>query len=131
MPPDHYAFVVIPDHIGAIPFGRNAQGGLMLPPVQPSSLGPRLVVQTDQELARWPDLFARDIIGRLKREPLTRVAANLLTPKVPPPHTLPDRWFCWSARTRSLVPVDLALESDLGNWDMAWRAALSNAGCDR
>ena len=128
-PADGYAFVVVPDHVGAIPFGRNAQGGLMLPPVQESPLSPKLVVQTDGELARWPDLFTRDIIGRLRREPVVSIAANLLTPKVPPPHALPDRWFCWSPRTRTLVPLDLALDPDLRNWDEAWRDALSVAGC--
>ena len=127
--PDGYAFVVVPDHVGAIPFGRNAQGGLMLPPVQAASIAPELIVQTGDELARWPDLFTRDIIGRLRREPVANVAANLLTPKVPPPHALPDRWFCWSPHTRALVPVTLALEPDLANWDDAWRNALTAAGC--
>jgi len=128
-PATGYAFVVVPDHVGAIPFGRNAQGGLMLPPVQAASLGPKLVVQTDAELARWPDLFTRDIIGRLRREPVTSVAANPLTPKVTPPHELPDRWFCWSPRTRALSPVTLALEPGLANWDIAWREARAFAGC--
>jgi len=128
-PAEGYAFVVLPDHVGAIPFGRNAQGGLMLPPVQATSLGPKLIVQTDAELARWPDLFARDIIGRLRREPVTSVAANLLTPKVPPPHALPDRWFCWSSRSHALVPLTMALEPGLGNWDVAWRDAMSAAHC--
>ena len=128
-PPDGYAFVVIPDHLGAIPFGRNAQGGLMLPPVQPASLGPKLIVQTNDELAHWPDLFSRDIIGRLRREPVTSVAANLLTPKVPPPHALPDRWFCWSPQAHALIRLDLALAPGLENWDAAWRDALSRANC--
>ncbi len=128
-PANSYAFVVVPDHVGAIPFGRNAQGGLMLPPVQPKPLGAKLVVQTPVELARWPDLFERDIIGRLKREPATSVAANLLTPKVPPPHALPDRYYCWSPRARALQPVTLALAPDRSNWDAAWRSALAAAGC--
>jgi len=128
-PPDGYAFVVIPDHVGAIPFGRNAQGGLMLPPVQERPLGAKLVVQTDQELARWPDLFERDIIGRLRREPATSVAANLLTPKVPPPHALPDRYFCWSPGVQALEPLTLALDPGLANWDDEWRRALSAAAC--
>jgi hypothetical protein len=128
-PPDGYSFVVIPDHVGAIPFGRNAQGGLMLPPVQERPLGAKLVVQTDLELARWPDLFERDIIGRLRREPATSVAANPLTPKVPPPHALPDRYLCWSPRAEALVPVSLALAPDLANWDDEWRRALPAAGC--
>ena len=101
----------------------------MLPPVQASSLGPKLIVQTDAEIARWPDLFERDIIGRLRREPVTSVAANLLTPKVPPPHALPDRWFCWSSRSHALVPLTMALEPGLGNWDAAWRDAMSAAHC--
>jgi len=128
-PPTGYAFVVVPDHVGAIPFGRNAQGGLMLPPVQREPLGAKLVVQTADELARWPDLFERDIIGRLRRESATSVAANPLTPKVPPPHALPDRYFCWSPQARALQPVTLALAPDRSNWDGAWRTALAAAGC--
>jgi hypothetical protein len=116
---------VIPDHLDAIPFGRNAQGGLMLPPVQAQSLSPKLVVQTTEELARWPDLFERDIIGRLRREPLGSVAANPLTPKVPPPHMLPDRYFCWSPRAAALVPLPLIRD----DWDAAWSRGLDAAGC--
>ena len=127
--PEGYAFVVLPDHVGAIPFGRNAQGGLMLPPVQAASIAPKLIVQTGDELARWPDLFTRDIIGRLRREPVTSVAANPLTPKVPPPHAMPDRWFCWSPRAHALVSVTPALEPGLANWGDAWRKALAAAGC--
>jgi hypothetical protein len=129
--PGGYAFVVIPDRIGAIPFGRNAQGGLMLPPVQSASLAPQLVVQTSDELTRWPDLFTRDIIGRLRREPLKNVAANSLTPRVPPPHVFPDRYFCWSPRARALVPLELGLDPGLGNWNSAWQRALFAAGCSQ
>jgi hypothetical protein len=60
---------------------------------------------------------------------VTSVAANLLTPKVPPPHALPDRWFCWSPRTHALVSLALPLEAGLGNWDVAWRDAMSAANC--
>jgi hypothetical protein len=128
-PADGFAFIVIPDHVDAIPFGRNAQGGLMLPPVQAQSLSPKLVVQTPEELARWPDLFERDIIGRLRREPLGSVAANPLTPKVPPPHMLPDRYFCWSPRAAALVPLPLIRDVALGDWDAAWSRGLDAAGC--
>ena len=41
MPAASYAFVIVPDRIGSIPFARNAQGGLMSPPVQPRSLSPQ------------------------------------------------------------------------------------------
>ena len=129
VPSGGYAFVVLPDYIGAIPFGRDSQAGLMLPPLQKRSLAPRLVVQTSIELDRWPDLFQRDIIGRLQREPLGDVAANPLTPKVPPPHLYPDRYYCFNPRSRALVPLALQFAPDLADWTQQWQQALTRAGC--
>ena len=129
VPPDGYAFVVLPDYVGSIPFGRDSQAGLMLPPLQTHSLAPRLVVQTSIELDRWPDLFQRDIIGRLQREPLADVAANPLTPKMPAPHLRPDRYFCFSPATHKLVPLALHFAPDLSDWTQQWRNALAEAGC--
>ncbi len=129
VPAGGYAFVVVPDYVGAIPFGRNSQAGLLLPPVQAASLAPRLIVQTTMELDRWPDLFTRDIIGRLRREPLLDVAANPLTPKMPPPHALPDRYYCFSPATRALVPLALDFAPGLSDWSARWRSALATNGC--
>ncbi len=129
VPPDGYAFVVLPDNIGAMPFGRSAQAGLLLPPLQARSLAPQAIVQTTFELERWPDLFKRDIIGRLRREPLSEVAANPLTPAMPPPHARPDRYFCFSQQSRTLVPLALHFAPDLSDWMLQWRQALDSAGC--
>ena len=129
-PAEGYAFVVIPDHVGAIPFGRNAQGGLIVPPVQAQPLSSRLIVQTPDGLAQWPDLIERDIIGRLRREPLARVVANLRPPKVSPPYALPDRYFCWSPHARALVPLPSIADAGLANWDATFARALDAAGCE-
>ena len=126
--PGGYAFVVVPDHIGPIPFGRTAQGGLMSPPIQARPLSPQLVVQTEEELERWPDLFERDIVGRLQREPLERVAGNELAPKQAAPHLYPDRYYCWSSRDRALVSRP-ALPVTATEWTAAWEVALISAGC--
>lgn len=124
-----YTFVVAPDHVGPIPFARNAQGGLILPPVQARALSPRLIVQTPDGLAQWPDLFERDIVGRLKRESLGAVVAHLRSPKVAPPFAFPDRYFCWSPRERALVPLPWIHDAGLAGWDAAWKRELAAAGC--
>jgi hypothetical protein len=124
-----YAFIVLPDHLGAIPFGRDSQAGLLLPPMQARSLAPQAIVQTTFELERWPDLFQRDIIGRLRRESLADVAANPLTPAMPPPHARPDRYFCFSRQSRMLVPLAMHFAPDLSDWTQQWRQALAGAGC--
>ena len=116
-PAEGYAFVVIPDHVGAIPFGRNAQIGFMLPPIQNPPISQKLVVQTEENLAPWPDLFTRDIVGRLQREQFDLRPSAAVLPKVAPPYVIPDRWYCWSPRARALLPVDLALAPDFANWE--------------
>jgi hypothetical protein len=126
--PGGYAFVVVPDHVGPIPFGRTAQGGLMSPPIQTRPLSRQLVVQTEEELDRWPDLFERDIVGRLQREPLDRVAGNERTPIQPAPHLYPDRFYCWSPRDRMLAPLP-AMPVTAAEWTAAWETALTSAGC--
>jgi hypothetical protein len=128
-PPDGYAFVVIPDHVGAIPFGRNAQIGFMLPPIQARPISQQLIVQTEENLAPWPDQFARDIVGRLKRETFDPRPSASSPPKVAPPYALPDRFFCWSPQASALQPVALALAPDLANWNSEWQRALDAAGC--
>ena len=128
-PADGYTFVVAPDHVGPIPCARNAQGGLILPPVQTRALSPRLIVQTPDGLAQWPDLFERDVVGRLKRESLGAVVAHLRSPKVAPPFAFPDRYFCWSPRERALVPLPSMHDAGLAGWDAAWKRELAAAGC--
>ena len=58
--------VFVPDAIGRVPFGRNAQAGLMLPPVQKQSLTDRIFVQTDAEFAAMQAYLNRGLFSILK-----------------------------------------------------------------
>jgi hypothetical protein len=112
-----------------VPFARNAQAALLLPPVAPLPLSSRLIVQVVPELAQWPGLFPRDYVSRLMREPLIDVLRSPARPPHGPPYRLPDRYFCWDAAGHVLRPVALAVSADAANWDAAWAGALASPAC--
>ena len=128
-PSNSYAFVVVPDRIGAIPFARNAQGGILLPPVQRRALSQNLVVQLAADLPGWPKLIAANIIGRLKSEPLDDVTQNPQSAASSPTPAVPDRFYCWSTRTHMLVSMSLVFASDYVDWNEVWARGLDTAGC--
>jgi hypothetical protein len=129
MPPSSYGFVVVPDRIGAIPFARNAQGGIMLPPVQRRPLSPNLVVQLADDLPNWPKMLAANIIGRLKAEPLQDVTANPHTPAGTDAALSPDRFYCWNVKTHTLVSMPLVFAPGYADWSEVWARGLDAAGC--
>jgi hypothetical protein len=129
MPASSYGIVVVPDRIGAIPFARNAQGGTMLPPVQRRSLSPNLVVQLADDLPKWPQLIAGNIIGRLKTESLQDVTANPQAPGGSGAPVLPDRLYCWNTKTHTLVSMPLVFTPGYSDWSDVWARGLDAAGC--
>jgi hypothetical protein len=128
IPDGGYGFVVVPDHLGNVPFARNAQGGLLSPPVQPAPLSSHLIVQTPQELPGWPAHIARGLVDALRRYPLehawSAVAAGRATPGIAPSH-----YFCWAADRRAIVPIRVPPELAARDWLAAWREALGASPC--
>jgi len=64
---DEFALVVVPDHIGPVPFARNAQGGIVMPPQQATNLLPRLVPLLPEAIATWPQRIADGDVARIKQ----------------------------------------------------------------
>ena len=127
LPSGEFAYVLVDDHLGSVPFARNAQAALMLPPVQAASLSSRLIVQTKPELAQWPGLVERDIVARLMREPMLDVLRTLPQGRAADPPRLPDRYYCWHATRRTLVPI--ALPTGMQDWAGAWQRVLEAGTC--
>jgi hypothetical protein len=129
IPPAGYGLIVVPDHVGNVPFGRNAQGGLISPPVQATQLSHRLVVQAPLDLPPWPEHIARGLIDALRRYPLSVVWAAVAQGKTggaePPTH-----YFCWAAQAQELVPLVWSAELAARDWLAAWKDALAGSGCD-
>jgi len=130
IPADGYAFVLVPDRIGSVPFGRLAQGGLALPPVQAEALLPRLVVQTEPDLPAWPENIRRGLVDALKRYPAREVwpavAAGRATSGVAPTH-----YFCWDTTHARLVALSMpSTVTTTDHWLPAWRQALKDSACE-
>ena len=61
-----YALLLLPDHVGAVPFVRNAQGGVVMPPRQAASYLPKMAAMTPLQFAEWEGHIANNKIGELK-----------------------------------------------------------------
>ena len=128
IPPEGYGLVLAPDHLGSVPFARNAQGGFVLPPVQASSLSSRLIVQTPEDLPAWPENIRRGLVDALRRFPLPEVWNAVAAGKASG-STAPTHYFCWSSERSALKAISLVAELDDRRWMDAWRDALAAGGC--
>ena len=134
LPPNAYALVVIPDHIGPVPFGRNAQGGLVAPPLQRVPLSTRLVPLLAVDAGRWYEWIRGGIVPRLRSLPLADVERSPLAlhpaPIVAPSEFLPTHYSCWRSDTRQLVSLQGIEVANMSSWLDSWRRSLRAAGCD-
>jgi hypothetical protein len=101
---DGYALVILPDTFGRVPFGRNSQAGLVLPPVQASELSRRLLVQTDTEIRVLDKQVDDGMVSALRDMSFYEFLAS--SPSRPKPARLaPSRYYCWRPAHREMRPL--------------------------
>jgi hypothetical protein len=127
IPGSGYGFVLVPDHLGSVPFGRNAQGGLMLPPTQALSLSSRLIVQTPADVPAWPANAQRGLVDALRRYPLAQVWSAVASGQAQGT-ALPTDYFCWAENAERIVRVSLPTSTQ-DDWPGAWQRALAGGPC--
>jgi hypothetical protein len=128
IPTAGYGFVLVPDHVASVPFGRNAQGGLMQPPTQAFSLSSRLIVQTPADLPAWPADARRGLVDALRRYPLSQVWTAVASGNANGT-ALPTDYYCWSERSSRIIELSLPPNATQGEWLDAWRRALAGSSC--
>jgi hypothetical protein len=128
VPEAGYGFVLVPDHLGSVPFGRNAQGGLMLPPTQARPMSSRLIVQTPADLPAWPANAQRGLVDALRRYPLAQVWSAVASGQAQGT-VLPTDYFCWAETSARIVRVSLPVSIAQGDWRGAWQRALADGPC--
>jgi len=104
--PGEFALVVVPGSYDGIPFARNAQGGLMLPPLFGPQDAHRSLVQIEEEL---PELAGK-IAGGVVRTLRERTIADYLSGRaiVTDPPEYPTRVACWDPLGRKLAALEIA-----------------------
>ncbi|MDQ6922621.1 MAG: hypothetical protein M3Z74_00505 [Pseudomonadota bacterium] len=128
VPEAGYGFVLVPDHLSSVPFGRNAQGGLMLPPTQALALSSRLIVQTPTDLPAWPADAQRGLVDALRHYPLSQVWSAVASGQAQGT-ALPTDYFCWAETSERIVRVSLPLTTAQDDWPGGWRSALAGSPC--
>jgi hypothetical protein len=121
------ALLIIPDTFGRAAFGRNAQAGLMLPPVQRAPLSDRVLVQTDAEIPEIGPKIARGLFDWLPGHSIFTyppgTGAISGTRPVEPSVT-----YCWSSRERRFKPLQVGTTGS-AEYARILRAAYDSGGC--
>ena len=128
VPEAGYGFVLVPDHLSSVPFGRNAQGGLMLPPTQARPMSSQLIVQTPADLPAWPANAQRGLVDALRRYPLAQVWSAVASGQAQGT-ALPTDYFCWAETSARIVRVSLPVSAAQDDWRGAWQRALADVPC--
>ena len=124
-----FDLVIVPDAVGRVPFARNAQAGLMLPPIQARDLSRRLLVQTDTEIPGIDRSIDGGVLSALRSVGLEQFM------ELPPgsrawPRLVPSRYLCWDAWRRRMITLPVA-ETQPGKIGAALGAAYAASDCAR
>jgi hypothetical protein len=117
--------LVIPEHDGPVITGRNAQAGLVMPPLQREPLLHRVLPTVPREIDVRYGQLAGGLASRLEALRPARVDAQMLARLLAPDTARwPDRYACWSSTMRRIVDLpapDPAVRT-------RWVDALEHAG---
>ena len=125
--PGAYALVLVPPAVDDIPFARNAQGGLMLPPIRETPITSRLLVQDYDELPQLAEKIATGIVSTLRQRPVGDYLAGRRITTSPPEY--PTTVLCFDAALHRLVALDATPGPDPQSWAQALRRELAASTC--
>jgi hypothetical protein len=117
---------------GPVVTGRNAQGGLVLPPVAPEPLLHRILPTLPTEIELRHDQLAAGLATRLDElRPAHVDAAMLKQLAVRDRARWPEHYACWSSREHRIVEFAAPDPAQRESWAGAVRAALAQCQAAR
>lgn len=102
-PADGFALVLVPAWMQGVPFGVNAQAGLMLPPLFPPRTAHHLLVQLHEEVRDLPGKIREGLVPSLRRYSVAEYMEGKRAPAGP--LVYPTRVLCWDSKRAALVPL--------------------------
>jgi hypothetical protein len=105
---DGLTLLIVPERIGPIAFGRNGQGGLVMPPFQSRPLLHRVLPTLPAEIPTRYGQLAGGLATRLAEESPSRISADTL-PRLLQPATArwPEHYACWSQQRQQVLEITL------------------------
>ena len=131
--PQDFYVVIVPDFLGRVPFGGNAQAGLVLPPVQRQDISSALLVQTLLEVEGLDRKIDSGVLGALRQHSLSGLMEGRASPGASA-RVEPTRYYCWNAARRALVvlAIDISARTAIApRVAQAYEAAGCDAGASR
>lgn len=113
-----YALLLLPDHVSAAPFVRNAQGGVVMPPRQTAPYLHKMAAFTPQQFAEWEGHFSHNKIGELKGNGVVFDRSNFVGV------------YCWATSPGLLQLLDVRPRANEAKaWEDDTIKAATRAGC--
>ena len=121
--------LVVGDREGPVVTARNAQGGLVLPPVQPGALLHRVLPTLPGEIELRHAQLANGLATRLEKvRPAAFDAKNVHLMSAPDVARWPEHYACWDAGSRQLVAFDAPDPARRDQWTAAVRRGIARCG---
>ena len=127
LPAGEFALVIAQDTYDGLPSGRNAQGGLDLPPLFDGTVSHRRLVQLDTDLESLGKLAKGGLIGALRENELFDVIERNVKKKYAIEY--PTRVACWDPLARELRTLDAPGGADPEAWAKDLAQAYARSSC--
>ncbi len=98
--------LLVPENEGAVVMGRNAQGGIVLEPVQKQAYLHRVIPTLSSEIQLRQEQFCRGMALRLELvRPRLADAGTLAAIALPADTVWPKHVACWSTSQQKIIPL--------------------------
>ena len=122
--------LMVPDHDGAIVMGRNAQGGLVLEPIQKQPYLHLVLPTLTSEIQLRQEQFSRGLARRLEIVRPRLVDAGTLAAILEPAEAgWPKHVACWSKSQQKIIPLSTpTMDASAEAWLASIRIDIENCG---